>query len=626
MKNSGFTSPAKTRGHAFRRGVGLLLACLACFGAPGCKTRVKPEPVPQVEVNPAFEMNPPIAKEARIRKLTDRPEGNLLVEADFTEARLKSPLHAIQLSSGKVVLRDDGKGGDEKAGDGRYTVIFQEDLAAFTAEVESAQRKQQAVPAQARLRFVGRQLVKGEAVVPMKFDLAAFQAGKFVHLPFDLICRLLLDVSIDHSLMVRAVSVVEDPARTNNPCSATASATGAWSFGKLMTDMANTPVTGVTAEDFVKRWLVFWMASFSVNSDPVDERASLFDRVIRPWVVKSGSPFGSFNDVTWQTKPLNLAFAPFKLTAIVNRLDLRGNSGYGFANPGEGRFIFEVLNSTSCAPLIPGGFTVIFEYGIPIHDCRGLKNYAQRWYDLKTMPLGSPAYNDALQSLTDVFATANADPGKPNGSALNQIRTNEIAIASPWELREFNIDPTTHLPFQTTVKQEPAKRYNAKANPAGTPADVTLMADWVNANQADVIADRHTVPLNLPTMQAFLGAKAHTEPNGFWDAAPLQITGDDARHHFSLNTCSGCHGGETSTQFLHVRLAAFGSPAQLSGFLTGISVTDPAGRPAGSPTVRSFNDLERRRGSLEGLICTQCRSKFLELLEALSFDPVHMTH
>ena len=95
------------------------------------------------------------------------------------------------------------------------------------------------------------------------------------------------------------------------------------------------------------------------------------------------------------------------------------------------------------------------------------------------------------------------------------------------------------------------------------------------------------------------------------------------RHHFSLNTCSGCHGGETSTTFLHVGLANFGTVAPLSGFLTGTSVTDPVD----GTTSRPFNDLERRRNSLEDLLCKPCKGfKTFELIATLRFKPVHMTH
>jgi hypothetical protein len=589
------------------------IALLAAVGLGGC------DPTANVAVNPDFEMTPPIARDVEVRQLKPGPNGQLLVVADFGRGTLRDKYHAVQLSEGKVVLRDDGRGGDEQSGDGKFSVRMQENVDSVSQALQEQSRFAEQVT------FQGRERLGPEKSPQMRLDLESFRKGGSVHIPNgDILCMLFTNVSIEHSLMVTNLAVVEDPTRTNRPCDTAPLAGGAWSFGRLMADMANTPATGVSAEDFVKSWLGTWLGDVTVNSEIVAARQSLFNQVISPWVARSGSPVGTFDRNTWQQKPLDLKFAPFKLIAIVNRLDLRGNSAYGFSNPGEGRFVFEALTA-NCSPL---RFTVIFEYGLPISSCQALKDYAGKWYDLKQETLGSAAYNQNLQALTDAFAAAGAAPQKPNGSALNQIRTNEIALASPWELREFNIDPNTHLLFETTVKQEPAKKYNAKAQPPGSTADVSLMAKWVNDNDTRIIADRHTVPAALSTGEAFLGGKSHTESSGFWDAAPMQITQDDARHHFSLNTCSGCHGGETQTPFVHVGTVPvpFGTEAALSGFLRTITVTDPAGRPTGNPATRTFSDLERRQQSLTRLLCTQCRSKFIDLLTALQFKPVHMTH
>ncbi len=602
-----------------------LLMLILGVSSLGCKKR-EPERVPDVKVDASLEMVPPIATDVQIKRLENDPNGNVLLIANFGKDQIKGPFHAVEISSGKVVLRDDGKGGDEVPNDGLFSVALTEDLASLDAELETLQRNAKILQEKPVPVFKGRELLPPERAKFEVPDKGSFDKGAVVHINPKWLCLLFTDVSVDHSLMVTDVSVVEDSTRANNPCLATPSATGAWSFGKLVTDMANTGVTGVSPEDFVRQWLSTWLSTITVNGDSLPARTNLFDSVIKPWVIKSGG--SSTVDMTnWMTQPLDLKFAPFKLIAIVNRLDLRGNMGYGMKNSGEGRFVFEVLDS-SCAPLGPGGFTVIFEYGLPIHSCAALKAYAQKWYELKALTLGDPAYNTALQAITDVFALANADPSKPNGSALNQMRTNEVALGFPWELREFNIDGTSHRLVNTTVKQEPAKKYNSQAQPPGAPADVTLMANWVNTNASAVVLDRHKVPEQLTSSgPAFLGGKAHTEFGGFWDAAPLEITLDDARHHFSLNTCSGCHGGETQTSFLHVATTPFGSPAPLSGFLTGVMVPDPAGRPSGSPTVRSFNDLERRRADLADLLCTACiKRPIFEIATALTMKPINMTH
>jgi hypothetical protein len=55
--------------------------------------------------------------------------------------------------------------------------------------------------------------------------------------------------------------------------------------------------------------------------------------------------------------------------------------------------------------------------------------------------------------------------------------------------------------------------------------------------------------------------------------------------------------------FTHISpTTALGSPAALSGFLTGITVTDPA---FGAPT-RTFNDLARRQSDLVGVANSAC--------------------
>src|ERR1043165_3234144 len=97
---------------------------------------------------------------------------------------------------------------------------------------------------------------------------------------------------------------------------------------------------------------------------------------------------------------------------------------------GEGRFVFGVMDTTACTPL---PFTVILEYGVPRHTCSEIKAWAQQWLNLDVLTLGSSAYNAALETITEQVAHANAEPTKPNGSAINQVRTDEIALSFPWE-------------------------------------------------------------------------------------------------------------------------------------------------------------------------------------------------
>jgi hypothetical protein len=71
----------------------------------------------------------------------------------------------------------------------------------------------------------------------------------------------------------------------------------------------------------------------------------------------------------------------------------------------------------------------------------------------------------------------------------------------------------------------------------------------------------------------------------------------DTRHHFSLNTCTACHAGETGTAATHTTPEGpFGSAIRLSSFLTGGSVKDPRGQldANGQIVERKFDDLCRR--------------------------------
>lgn len=203
-------------------------------------------------------------------------------------------------------------------------------------------------------------------------------------------------------------------------------------------------------------------------------------------------------------------------------------------------------------------------------------------------------------------------------------------------MREFNLIPSNRLAL-VDVKQEPQVKYNGFHSLAVSPAvDVQKMAEWVNNNSAAIEANNYEVPLQLPaTTTAFRGGHSlfPTDNSGqFWNgrgASGTQfINSDEARHIFSLNTCSSCHGGETNTPFTHIFPSPFGVEAGLSNFLIGgPPVIDPAGRPLGSPASRTFNDLQRREDDLADLLANTCPNRpFFDLMHALTFEPVRMSH
>lgn len=598
--------------------LGLLAGLAACQRKPA-----------DVAVRPEHEMNPPVATDLSVQRLD---AGQVLFTARIPKGELPQNVLAVQLSTDKVVLRDDGREGDEKADDRVFSVVLKQDANIFADEIQ----KNLGERPQTLVRFVNR---SAQPFRSMPFDFAGFRAGK--RIPLDLTpIGLAPDPNLrPRSLMITDLGVVQDPTRTFNPCTGAGNPDGAWTFGKLMKGLANT-TDNATAVDFIKKWLETWKTTVSVNGESVPARSQI-QTILDTWQSLSGPG------------TLKLERCPFRLLAVVNRLDLRGNSGYGFSNAGEGRFVFCAVGAGCNARQ----FTVIFEYGIPKRSCPEVVAFAKQWHDLGTQTPGTSTYNTALQAITDQFAVANAAPAKPNGSALNQLRTNELALGLfPWELREFNVDGTSHQLQLTTVKQEPAKKHNRVLNPAPTPADIQRLVNFINTNEANVINNRYEVPPTAPAPDggAFLGGKSHTEnPTSYhWNGNPIAgagfINNDAARHVFSLNTCSGCHGGEAKTgAFTHVQPRPFGTAAGLSGFLTGLGsddnaadgpdadpdglffVSDPANRPAGTPALRGFNDLKRRADDLEVLVNRVCKSRLGpidELAHVLRFKPVRMTH
>ncbi len=513
------------------------------------------------------------------------------------------------------------------------------------------------------------------------------------------------------SLFITDISVTEDPARTFNPCTGIGNPDGAWTFKTLMRNMANLPITGNTVDFFTQEWLDTWMLGTPrltpgttnpiVNTQVLDSRvhpvsplttqaSSIMHTVIRPWLrAAAGSPTQVIDSLTtstnyWKTVWNRLVlrgvdvmkFAPLKLTAIVNRIDLSTitstGGGYGgttntVTSGGEGRFVYSIIKNpaTDCGTAVSSltqpfvGFNVIFEYGIPIDNCTELVRFQNQWRDLSDLPFGSD-FNKHLEGVTDVFTLANVNPAAKSGSALNQLRTNEIANSSLlsggapfWQLREF-VFGNSQLLVNTTTKLEPMRKFNGAPlfplNTGNTAADITTLAGFINNNTAAIQANNYTVPLTvaatgLPgTAVNFLAGRSDlhspsaSSTNHHWNGsgssgATTFVNDDSARFMFSLNTCSGCHGGETQTVFTHVRYIGFGhniTPTSLSGglrdissFITGLGsdavgtdndndpnglffVSDVAGRPTGSPRIRGFNDLLRREMFMKNLLCNAC--------------------
>ena len=495
------------------------------------------------------------------------------------------------------------------------------DFDAFAAEQKAraadlARRKAPVAP-----RFDGRSMIGEErldVLDPGIVDLAR-QNGSAFRVPRGTVSVPADSLDPARVLTVTDLGVVEDPARTYDICGNRGNPDGAWTFKTLMTHMANTPRTGVTPEDFVDQWLTNWTGFREINTHPVRARLAMKTRVLDPWRGADGR--------------LDLDRAPFRLLAIVNRLDLRGNPIYGGGNGGELRFVFGVVDRNALAGCSALPFTVILEYGVPVRGCSAVKDYAGEWIALGGASPGTAEYNAALQAITDRVTAANAAPAKPNGNAINQIRTNEIALGAPWELRQFEIPPGGGLLKLVSTAQTPDEGYDR----------MPLLASFMDRHRAEILADRHVVPSSyaprLFEVEPFLSGATVTRDvtdDRVWMAPAGWPVDAEVRHKFSLATCNGCHGGEARdnlagdrTRFVHIDVRRTGRPSVLSKFLTGEGDASAPSTflkpdPAGLGGPHRLGDLLRRRQDLADFASGTCRAS--GLLDGFFAGQLRFTH
>ncbi len=566
---------------------------------------------------PSFVKAPPPALNNQLFELNKERENgdNAAILVSFKGVEGLKSVIPFNFSGRTIALNDLGILPDQERGDGLYSSFFNFD---FKSQLRNEKKFISRVE-----KFEGStvELFSGRSVVgAAKFEPKNPPTGQkpieledgTVLTPFfpaiDFTPLLPMAHNEAKSLMVTHPSVTADFSRTFDPCDVDGdgnlgNVNGAWSFKTLMTNMANTSVTGISAQEFTHNWLLNWMSPQTVNGFTVFQRTNMQNF------------FGGWDGVNASTLDMNNL--PFRLLAIVNRIDLASTSSYGqTGQPGEIRFVFGLVDpaSPSCTSGNLGStqaMTVIFEYGDTSSFCTSVKARANEWIDLSSMAFGTAAFNAALQAITDDVTTANAMPNKPNGSALNQLRTNEIALSFPWQLREFVIDSGSASLVSATIKQTP--------DPALFRNSSLVTKQFMETNADAISCESHVVPDTFAG-NPFLGSHADYGFGTVWTAHPTTTIVPGAgfctettasgtptlegtvRHKLSLNTCDDCHSGETQTAFTHVKPQSF--PTTLSGFLTGITVPDPLG----APVTREFDDLARRGQIMEDLAVKSCKS------------------
>lgn len=541
---------------------------------------------------------------------TPEPDGNALLELRFREeAKPAEEMIELMIDGRRTVLVRDASDTLLYAG----LVFFDVDV--FEREQQERRELIQQTGDKGGAVFDGRQFLGTEPFTETggsQMRKALSVTGR-LRLPRSLVAMPPGAVDPRRELFITDLSVVQDPSRTFDICNNAGNPNGAWTFKTLATHMANPALTGIDPALFVENWVRSWQVNHTVNTFAVPARPNIGPLVLNNWPRLANGR-------------LDLNRAPFRLLAIVNRVDLRGNPVYGGSggNAGEGRLVFGVVNRNASGGCSTTEFTVIFEYGVPISGCTAIQQYGQRWVNLGNMPFGA-AFNTELQKITDLFTTANAAPGRPNGSALNQLRTNERALASPWELREFTLPRGNGMLGVVSTKNTPHR---------ATFQNTAIVANYMNVGPRPVPVTWMGVPfltgssLNPSTADAVA-----------WNG-PGAI--NNSRHEVSLDTCDGCHGSEArannnpfvafptpETNFVHITTRLPGQQSQLSKFLLGtgslaLPSTFPKNDPINGAPQRKFGDLLRRQQDLADLMNTSCRSS--GLVHALRFRTLGMAH
>jgi hypothetical protein len=395
------------------------------------------------------------------------------------------------------------------------------------------------------------------------FDLSGFfGAGNTVSATYVIAPLTGCNVLSSRELFVRDVSVVDDPIRTNLAGPADDPRTGAWTFGRFMQRLSPNPSD---APDMVESIFRSFETEQTVNGFIIPPRDGMEPIILAPWPRTADGK-------------LDLARAPLRLNAIVNRIDLRDP---GAPHAGEGRFVFSMESNG-----FPLQGTLIMEYRLPASSPDEIQAWADAWHALGSHPFPSEEYNAALQVLTDKITAHGALPGAPNGSGLLRLRTNEIDLGfgAPWQFREFNFNPMTGFLVPSTIKVTPDSSFNGTA----------LLSDFMRSAAPDILLDRHAVPETFQGIPFLTGSVFNLLTPWVSDGT----VDNDVRHHLSLNTCNGCHGAETGSAFLQVFPRFPGQPAQLSGFLQGETVSDPV-----TGVLRTFGEIPHRRADLTPLVC-----------------------
>ena len=592
-----------------------------------------------------LEQHPPIPSEFWVQQLQEpRAEGNMILRVNYlSDVDLPEQLPFYLGNSVLCTLRDDGVFPDDVAKDHKYSTLIKQDPHTFKHVYQ--QKLDKIRERGFQINYTGH---LGKVMGADDFEtleLKKFEQFQEVQVNPNIInepdCEVNTEIDKPKSLWIADLRVVEDPARTYNIVEGTGNPLGVWTFGHVMKNMAggldqnSSPEQVEKVRNFLKTWVIGEQASYSLNGFTTHNRSHShwFRFIIKPWLSKAIGLPQSISNTTitaqnweghWANVNINhlLINSPFKLSAIVNRMDLRGNGGYSgsLSNSGETRFVYSLIsaynygidnnqNNAGMPPFhinisgsgqVPSldwqGMNVILEYGNVESEKCNVKQRARDWMNLSDLNMdeGLDEYLSALELLTNTVTDVGAKPGNPNGSAINQVRSNEKLLAeliggpdptgwssANWQLRQFELNeqgwlvnaPVTNVPYDNN-------NFTHNTDDFDTPTSSTELIDWIygvnqSPNFVRVAHGNHNLPTELlQPVSEMKGELLHYFGLDFWnDGMKPSVFNKETyngesserektiRRQISLNTCAGCHGAETKTFFTMVRPLGYGEEA-----------------------------------------------------------------
>lgn len=392
-------------------------------------------------------------------------------------------------------------------------------------------------------------------------------------------------------LMITHPNVVRDPVRARN----TTGVAGRWTLGRLIQDMIPSGNSVTAAAAFQS--MLQSMASANapgVSFDNQPRSAATMNAFIAG-LPKLADGATIDMDRIHRTNTSPSTQKDFELVAIAYRPDLQLADADSPSKVGEARFVFTRSDS----------FTVINEYTLPIikvGTATLTTAQSRRIWALRFRALGThPAFGEGYRALLERITTGFAGPGAkkvgvstPNGNAISQIRTNDIELGSPWQVREYNLRFVAGAAriIPVTTKENPAREVRLGLASANGAVLRTQLLSVIDANQAAILGGTFSMPAQ------FLGSSADTFSGEAYgplfegSAIPTPV-----QNALIANTCNGCHNnvtGETpSHRFTHIR--------QLSS-----TIGDAANLNAGQDRLSSFvnSDMVHRESVMRGLLCS----------------------